>query len=125
MGKKDRINLLVVIAVASLMIFLLNYRGGERRFVALVSIDSLTTIGKVTSVKRPYKHGIAVTYVFEVKGIKYYSEVESSRYAPVESNLISKTFPVIFKKSNPAINYILIMEDDYKMFGRQPPFKSF
>jgi hypothetical protein len=125
MERKDKINLAVVIVVVSLMIFLLNYRGGERKFVESVPIDSLTTFGKVISVKRPYKHGIAVSYFFEVDGIKYNSEVESSRYATVENNLVGRTFPVVFKKSNPKINYILIVEDDYKMFGRRPPLKSF
>jgi hypothetical protein len=119
MERKNKINLAVVFVVVSFIVFMLSYRGGERKFVESISSDSLTAMGKVTNVERPYKHGIAVSYFFEVEGFRYNSEVESSRYAPVENSLIGRNFPVVYKKSNPRVNYILIVEDDYRMFGRR------
>jgi hypothetical protein len=119
--KKRTIDLTITLAVLITLYFLINDKSGSKEIVKLISEDSLTTFGQVTDIKYIYRHGYQVTYKYQYKDNELTASITSGHYEEVKNLVLLKSFPVVFKESNPQKSYILILESDFSMFGRSYP----
>jgi hypothetical protein len=110
----------VVVGISYLYVFLTS--GNDiRAYAKAISRDSIWLTATVTDVKPIYKHGYELSYFFEYNQNIKRETITDSKYDRLQNLIVGKKFPVVVNKSYPDSNYILILEDDFKAFGRSYP----
>lgn len=117
---KTAINLVVILTIVLLLIFLTN-KGGSSKVVSQLSKDSSTVIGEVIDVDYIHRHGYKITYKYVWNYQEYIASNIRGKYSEIKNRIFGKHFPVILSRSIPEISYMLVLKDEYLMFGRNYP----
>lgn len=107
----------VVIAIPVVLLIYLSGENTHREFIKHVMDKSDLTSGTVTNIENNIKLGTIVRYKFTVGGDEIDGRMSSPKFEPLSRLILAKTFPVIYSKTSPDYNKMLILPEDYKDFN--------
>lgn len=112
--------LFLLILIIVIIVYVFRSRKRKKQNARILANPS-QTIARTTGYRRADKYGgIWIKYEFNANDVLYWSE--KKLYGTRAFNYLKEfTFPVIYCKTDPLMNRLLIIESDFKLFHLQQP----
>ena len=115
-SKKMGVVLIMLIFVTIILIS--NWQSNKK--TKIIKANMGIVIGEITNSSSAHRGGVVINYAFHYNGL-FQNDKTMGIYSGTRDYFLMKTFPVVFSKSQPEINEILILPDDFEKYGLQYP----
>jgi hypothetical protein len=111
--------------LAALIVFggvLAYYHFRYENFMQKILENKAMTTATVIKCSYKNKHGYVVDYKFHDSNRNvYFGYISGDEYRVLRKSIIDKSFPLIYDSTNPKRNWILILPDEFELYGLDFP----
>jgi len=115
---KVKDSVLGIIIISIIVLVAINKRKKNKKEI---QADMQFTSGKIMKSSMSHRGGVKIEYIYYYNNIEYQDEETMGIYSGLKDVFPNKYFPVVFSGSQPQINQMLILPEDFDRYNLKYP----